>query len=78
MFRRTMALLITIVLLLLPEAREVLADGSTAQDLERVNEQLLGKVAAIELADGSTIKKAKKVAKKAAVKKKAVSRRKTG
>jgi len=61
MFRRTMALLITIVLLLLPEAREVLADGSTVQDLELVNQQLRGKVAEIELTDGSTIKKAKKV-----------------
>ena len=61
MFRRTMAVLITIVLLLLPEAREVLADGPTAQDLELVNQQLRGKVAEIELTDGSRIKKAKSV-----------------
>ena len=61
MFRRTISVLITAVLLLLPEAREVLAEGSAVRDLELVNQQLRGKVAEIELTDGSRIKKAKNV-----------------
>ena len=61
MFRRTISVLITTVLLLLPEAREVLAEGSAVRDLELVNQQLRGKVAEIELTDGSRIKKAKNV-----------------
>lgn len=61
MFRRTISVLITTVLLLLPEARDVLADDSAVRDLELVNQQLRGKVGEIELTDGRKIKKAKNV-----------------
>ena len=37
------------------------ADSSISPDLEAVNEQLKGKIASIELANGSTVEKAKKV-----------------
>jgi hypothetical protein len=49
MVRLAVTLLITVALVM------------TAEDFELLNEQLEGKVAVIELADGSTIKKAKKV-----------------
>lgn len=61
MFRRTISVLITTVLLLLPDAPEVFADSLAVRDLELVNQQLRGKVAEIELTDGSRIKKAKNV-----------------
>jgi len=61
MVQRAITVLITVALVMMPVADVALADSPTAEDLERVNEQLEGRVAVIELADGSTIKKAKKV-----------------
>jgi hypothetical protein len=60
-FRRVISVLVTAALLVMQVANVAVADSPTAQDLELVNEQLKGKLADIELADGSTIKKAKKV-----------------
>ena len=61
MFRRAISVLITAALLMMPVADVASADSPAAQDLELVNEQLKGKVAEIKLANGSTIKKARKV-----------------
>jgi hypothetical protein len=46
---------------MVPVANVVSAESPTAQGFDVVNEQLKGKVAVIDLADGTTIKKAKKV-----------------
>lgn len=61
MFKRTISVFITVALLTMPVANAATAESPIAQDLEAVNEQLKGKVAVIDLADGTTIKKAKKV-----------------
>jgi hypothetical protein len=61
LLNRTTAVLVTAALLLLPANGLIAEDASAKQDLELVNQQLKGKVASIELADGSTVEKAKKV-----------------
>ena len=61
LFDRTVATLSTAALLMMPATGMAAADSSISPDLEAVNEQLKGKIASIELADGSTVEKAKKV-----------------
>jgi hypothetical protein len=61
MFRRTVSVLITAAMPLLSVSEVVWAESPSARDFQSVNEQLKGKVADIELADGGTIKKAKNV-----------------
>jgi len=61
MFKRANCVLLTITVFMLPAFDVALADSPTPASLEQVNEQLQGKVAFIDLADGSTRGKTKKV-----------------
>jgi len=60
-FSRALSAFLTVALLMLPATDVAAAASPTPETLEQVNELLEGKVAFIELTDGRTIKKVKKV-----------------
>ena len=61
MFRIALSIVLTVALIMTPMADVAVAESAGVQDLDAVNEQLQGKVADIDLANGTIIKKAKKV-----------------